>query len=96
MPVSRKPGAASAPTSGRSDSGVRAAATAGGAERGAPSAPPPVTLRDAYRFFLPLMFMAELMFISHAAISAFLARMADPEPILAAYSMSFYLSLIHI
>ena len=28
--------------------------------------------------------------ISHAVISAFLARMPDPEPILAAYSISFY------
>ena len=36
--------------------------------------------------------MAELMFISHAAVSAFLARMTDPEPILAAYSMAFYMS----
>ena len=37
------------------------------------------------------MLMAELMMISHAVISAFLARMSDPEPILAAYSISFYL-----
>ena len=29
--------------------------------------------------------------LSHAVISAFLARMPDPEPILAAYSMAFYL-----
>ena len=28
--------------------------------------------------------------ISHAVISAFLARMTDPEPILAAYSIAFY------
>ena len=50
----------------------------------------PASLGDAFRFFLPLMLMAELMMISHAVISAFLARMADPEPILAAYSISFY------
>ncbi len=36
------------------------------------------------------MLMAELMMISHAVISAFLARMTDPEPILAAYSIAFY------
>ena len=48
------------------------------------------SLRDAFRFFLPLMLMAELMMISQAIIAAFLARMADPEPILAAYSISFY------
>jgi len=35
--------------------------------------------------------MAELHMLSHAVISAFLARMPDPEPILAAYSMAFYL-----
>lgn len=48
------------------------------------------SLGDAFRFFLPLMLMAELMMISHAVISAFLARMSDPEPILAAYSIAFY------
>ena len=57
-------------------------------ERGAQSR---VTLREAYKFFLPLIFMAELHMLSHAVISAFLARMPDPEPILAAYSMAFYL-----
>jgi len=51
----------------------------------------PKRLKDAYRFFLPLIFMAELHMLSHAVISAFLARMPDPEPILAAYSMAFYL-----
>ena len=35
--------------------------------------------------------MAELHMLSHAVISAFLARMTDPEPILAAYSIAFYL-----
>ncbi len=49
----------------------------------------PTTVADAYRFFLPLMLMAELMMISHAIIAGFLARMHDPEPILAAYSVSF-------
>lgn len=50
-----------------------------------------VTIREAYGFFAPLIFMAELHMLSHAVISAFLARMPDPEPILAAYSMAFYL-----
>ena len=50
----------------------------------------PTTLRDAYRFFVPLMLMAELMMISHAVIAAFLARMPDPQAVLAAYSVSFY------
>ena len=45
----------------------------------------------AARFFLPLMLTAELMMISHAIISAFLARMEDPETVLAAYSIAFYL-----
>ncbi len=49
-----------------------------------------VTLGDAARFFLPLMLTAELMMISHAIISAVLARMADPESALAAYSIAFY------
>ena len=52
---------------------------------------PTVTIREAYGFFVPLIFMAELHMLSHAVISAFLARMPDPEPILAAYSMAFYL-----
>lgn len=55
----------------------------------AESPTPLLRLRDAYRFFIPLMLMAELMMISHAVIAAFLARMPDPEPILAAYSISF-------
>ncbi len=52
---------------------------------------PTVTIRESYRFFAPLIFMAELHMLSHAVISAFLARMPDPEPILAAYSIAFYL-----
>ena len=66
-------------------SSARPATVAGGAFRRRPT-----SLGDAFRFFLPLMLMAELMMISHAIISAFLARMTDPEPILAAYSISFY------
>jgi Na+-driven multidrug efflux pump len=51
---------------------------------------PALRLRDAYKFFIPLMLMAELMMFSHAVIASFLARMDNPEPILAAYSISFY------
>ena len=54
-------------------------------------APPPATLRDAYKFFLPLMMTAELLMLSHAMVIAFLARMPDPAQILAAFSISFYL-----
>ena len=50
-----------------------------------------VTIKESYRFFTPLIFMAELHMLSHAIISAFLARMPNPEPILAAYSIAFYL-----
>ncbi len=75
---SRAPARASAPTT----------ATTTTARRGFRRRP--ASLGDAFRFFLPLMLMAELMMISHAVISAFLARMTDPEPILAAYSIAFY------
>lgn len=51
---------------------------------------PPTTVLDAYRFFIPLMLMAELMMISHAVVTAFLARMPEPQAVLAAYSVSFY------
>ena len=51
----------------------------------------PVSLSAAYKFFMPLIFMAELHMLSHAVITAFLARMPDPQPTLAAYSMAFYL-----
>ena len=45
---------------------------------------PSVSLRDAYKFYMPLIFMAELHMLSHAVIAAFLARMQNPEPVLAA------------
>ena len=74
-----------APTPAPSPLPARAPAAAGRAFRRRRT-----SLGDAFRFFLPLMLMAELMMISHAVISAFLARMTDPEPILAAYSIAFY------
>ena len=36
-------------------------------------------LGEAYKFFIPLMLMAELMMFSHAVIVAFLARMENPR-----------------
>ena len=55
----------------------------------APSAHPALTLKEAYGFFLPLIFMAEMMMISHSVIHAFLARLPDPTATLAAYNISF-------
>jgi len=51
---------------------------------------PATSVADAYRFFVPLMLMAELMMISHAVIAAFLARMPEPQVVLAAYTVAFY------
>ncbi len=52
--------------------------------------PERVSLRDAYRFFGPLLLMAELMMISHAIIAGSLARMPDPVSAIAAYSVAFF------
>lgn len=49
----------------------------------------PITLKDATRFFLPLIFMTELNMISKSVIHAFLARMVAPKVALAAFSVSF-------
>lgn len=49
----------------------------------------PVRLRDAYRFFLPLVLMTELNMISKSVIHAFLARSATPSATLAAFNTSF-------
>jgi progressive ankylosis protein len=40
------------------------------------------------------MFMSELMMISHVVINAFLARMDHPEPVLAAYGVSFGVQVV--
>lgn len=74
----------------RAGENARAAAASARAPAGRDFRRRRTSLGDAFRFFLPLMLMAELMMISHAVISAFLARMEDPEPILAAYSIAFY------
>lgn len=47
------------------------------------------TLFDAYKFFLPLIFMAEMMMLSHTIIHASLARLPDPKVALAAFSIAF-------
>ena len=88
------PGAAAAePPGGNAEAGGRTGAAAASdrtSDAGRRFRRRRTSLGDAFRFFLPLMLMAELMMISHAVISAFLARMSDPEPILAAYSIAFY------
>ena len=48
-----------------------------------------ITLRDAYRFFVPLVFMTELNMISKSVIHAFLARTLAPSVSLAAFNTSF-------
>lgn len=40
-------------------------------------------------FFLPLIFMTELHQISHSIVHAFLARIADPTKVLAAFSIAY-------
>ncbi len=54
-----------------------------------PPPSPSVSLREAYLFFLPLIFMAEMMMISHSVIHAFLARLPEPKLTLAAYNVAF-------
>ena len=50
-----------------------------------PAAREPITLRDAYGFFLPLVMMIELNMLSKSAIHAFLARSATPAATLAGF-----------
>lgn len=55
-----------------------------------PDAPrQPVTLRDAYGFFVPLVMMIELNMLSKSAIHAFLARSATPAATLAGFNVAF-------
>ncbi len=51
----------------------------------------PITLRDAYRFFLPLVFMTELNMISKSVINAALARSEGQNVTLAAFHVGFTL-----
>jgi Na+-driven multidrug efflux pump len=48
-----------------------------------------IKIGDAWRFFLPLVFMTELNMISKSVIHAFLARTPDPSTTLAAFNTSF-------
>jgi Na+-driven multidrug efflux pump len=48
-----------------------------------------LTVRIILAFFLPLLFMTELQQLSHSIVHAFLARLADPKVILAAFSIAF-------
>ncbi len=48
-----------------------------------------ITIGDALLFFLPLIFMTGLNMISKSVINGFLARLAEPETILAAFSVAF-------
>ena len=50
-----------------------------------------VTLRTAYRFFVPLIFMTELNMISKSVINAALARAPDQNVTLAAFHVAFTL-----
>ena len=49
----------------------------------------PIRLKDAVRFFLPLIFMTELNMISKSVIHAFVARLAAPRTALAALNIAF-------
>lgn len=48
--------------------------------------PDPLRQSDAARFFVPLIFTAQMMMISHSIIHAFLARLPTPTITLAAFS----------
>jgi Na+-driven multidrug efflux pump len=50
-----------------------------------------VTIRTAYRFFVPLIFMTELNMISKSVINAALARSPDQNVTLAAFHVAFTL-----
>ncbi len=51
----------------------------------------PLTHKDATQFYLPLIFMAELMMVSHSIIHAFLARLENSKEALAAFAIAFSL-----
>ncbi len=53
-----------------------------------------LTLKTIVLFFLPLIFMAELIQISHAVTNAFLARLLAPKEAIAAFSIAFGLNIM--
>lgn len=48
-----------------------------------------LTIKETLKFFLPLIFVTELLSISHSVIAAFLARLPSPQVVLAAYNAAF-------
>ena len=70
---------------------ARPAAASAGASRAGRSAfgAPAVTVRAAWRFFLPLIFMTELNAISKSVIHAFLARLPQATTSLAGFNIAF-------
>ena len=53
-----------------------------------------LTLKTILLFFLPLIFMGELIQLSHAVTNAFLARLIAPKEIIAAFSIAFGLNIM--
>lgn len=53
-----------------------------------------LTLKEITRFFIPLIFMAELMMVSHSIIHGFLARLDAPKTTLAAFSIAFSIHVL--
>jgi Na+-driven multidrug efflux pump len=53
-----------------------------------------LTLKTILLFFLPLMFMSEIIQLSHAITNAFLARLLAPKEIIAAFSIAFGLTIM--
>lgn len=48
-----------------------------------------LTLKTIFFFFLPLLFMMEMVQLSHSITNAFLARLAAPKEALAAFTIAF-------
>jgi len=53
-----------------------------------------LTLKAILLFFLPLIFMSELIQLSHVITNAFLARLLAPKEIIAAFSIAFGLNIM--
>jgi len=53
-----------------------------------------LTLKTIVLFFLPLIFMSELIQLSHVITNAFLARLLAPREIIAAFSIAFGLNIM--
>lgn len=53
-----------------------------------------LTLKTVLLFFLPLIFMTELIQVSHSITNAFLARFSAPREALAAFSIAFALNVM--